>query len=92
MSEYIKREAAVEKCGWYNTVNGKSVCAVRKDELIAIPTADVVEVKRGHWVRHDNYLSGHYIDTHYECSVCNKLFHWISHYCPNCGARMDGDS
>lgn len=42
--EYIEREAAYEKCGWYNTVNGKSVCAVRKDELASIPAADVVEV------------------------------------------------
>ena len=44
MAEYIKREAAFKKCGWYNTVNGKSVCAVRKDELASIPAADVVEV------------------------------------------------
>ena len=44
--EYIERKAAYEKCGWYNTVNGKSVCAVRKDELAAIPAADVVPVVR----------------------------------------------
>lgn len=46
--EYIEREAAYEKCGWYNIVNGKSVCAVRKDELAAIPAADVVEVVHGY--------------------------------------------
>ena len=46
MAEYIEREAAYEKCGWYNTVNGKSVCAVRKDELAAIPAADVAPVVR----------------------------------------------
>lgn len=44
MDEYIPREAAYEKCGWYNTVNGKSVCAARKDELAAIPAADVAPV------------------------------------------------
>lgn len=44
--EYIEREAVMDKCGWYNTVNGKSVCAVRKDELASIPAADVVPVVR----------------------------------------------
>ena len=53
MAEYIEREAAYEKCGWYNMVNGKSVCAVRKDELAALPAADVAPVVRckdcEHW-------------------------------------------
>lgn len=50
MAEYIERSEALDKCGWYNTVNGKSICAVRKDELAAIPAADVVEVRHGRWV------------------------------------------
>lgn len=54
MAEYIEREAACEKCGWYNTVNGKSVCAVRKDELAAIPAADVVAVVRCRDCKHEN--------------------------------------
>lgn len=54
MAEYIEREAAYEKCGWYNTVNGKSVCAVRKDELAAIPAADVVAVVRCRDCKHEN--------------------------------------
>lgn len=54
MAEYIEREAAYEKCGWYNTANGKSVCAVRKDELAAIHAADVVEVVRCRDCKHEN--------------------------------------
>lgn len=46
MAEYIEREAALRLCGWYNTVNGKSICAARKDELASLPAADVVEVVR----------------------------------------------
>lgn len=54
MAEYIEREAAYEKCGWYNTVNGKSVCAVRKDELAAIPAADVVDAPQ--WISVEDRL------------------------------------
>lgn len=87
--EYIEREAAYEKCGWYNIVNGKSVCAVRKDELAAIPAADVVEVVHGRWVakptmyRHPNARN-------YYCSECRYEPTETKEFCPLCGARMDG--
>lgn len=96
MAEYIEREAAYEKCGWYNTVNGKSVYAVRKDELVAIPAADVEPVRHGRWRALTECANeGVY------CSVCHKKVYradyaWCnkknkvrSPYCPNCGARMD---
>lgn len=92
MAEYIEREAAYEKCGWYNTVNGKSVCAVRKDELAAIPAADVAPVVHGRWVRTE--------DGDWECTncreavvicVCGKDVTAKKTICPNCGARMDGE-
>lgn len=98
MAEYIERDAAYEKCGWYNTVNGKSVYAVRKDELAAIPAADVEPVRHGRW---DDY---HFVKTDcpkngfpsVKCSVCEIIFcdlinnhRFMYHYCPYCGARMD---
>ena len=85
MAEYIEREAAYEKCGWYNTVNGKSVYAVRKDELAAIPTADVELVRHGRWI----------VELFKEpvCSYCEKTLYIARfsphNYCPNCGAKMD---
>ena len=87
--EYIEREAAYAKCGGYNIVNGKSVCAVRKDELAAIPAADVVEVVHGRWVakptmyRHPNARN-------YYCSECRYEPTETKEFCPLCGARMDG--
>lgn len=51
-------------------------------------TADVVEVRHGHWVvcgTFDDFLT---------CSVCNSNkypFGYGFAYCPNCGARMDGE-
>ena len=85
MAEYIEREAAYEKCGWYNTVNGKSVYAVRKDELAAIPAADVAPVRHGRW------------NADGRCTVCGghapfyamSREYYKSDYCFECGARMD---
>ena len=86
MAEYIEREAAYEKCGWYNTVNGKSVCAVRKDELAVIPAADVAPVVHGRW-EHCGF------GKEVMCSVCRCELDdgWMYRHCPDCGARMDGE-
>lgn len=93
--EYVEREAVMDKCGWYNTVNGKSVCAVRKDELASIPAADVVPVVHGRW----EHLEVGCFDL-WRCSACGDewTFEYDPtdaetkvNYCPNCGARMDGE-
>lgn len=60
------------------------------------PTADVQEVKHGEWLKpsNDSVDSKQWI-----CSECKGLTetsyycgHCYYNYCPNCGARMDGDS
>lgn len=92
MAEYIEWEKAYEKCGWYNTVNGKSICAARKDELAAIPAADVAPVRHGRW-----YLTE---EGDLECSNCKNLTAicecgedrtYRKPFCPNCGAKMEVD-
>lgn len=52
------------------------------------------EQKIGHWVNTEpNYKSGFGNNAHY-CSVC-KGYYTTSpsemHYCPNCGAKMEGE-
>ena len=56
----------------------------------AQPTADVQEVRHGHWIECVDY------DGCYECSRCHDQ--WVfeispkalrANYCPNCGARME---
>ena len=55
------------------------------------PTVDTVEVVHGHW-----YKAPHHP---YRCSCCGEMAlldmygesHVRSNYCPNCGAKMDGD-
>ena len=60
------------------------------------PTVDAVEVVHGEWSTIEDDYCG-LVALH--CSVCNQEW-WFEddapikhyHYCPNCGAKMDGDS
>lgn len=59
------------------------------------PAADVVEVKHGRWKE----VEWQFGDVYYDCSVCGESFCLIEgtptdnlyNYCPNCGAKMDGE-
>ena len=81
MPEYIKREAAKRLFA-----DSHDYGLARK--LDAIPAADVVEVKQGKWIDRINCCQMHV----YDCSECDKTNITKSNYCPNCGARMDGDT
>lgn len=48
---------------------------------------DVQPVKHGYWTDLNNDAI-----FHYECSCCKEHTEWHEKYCPNCGARMDGES
>ena len=84
MSEYIERELFIEKVK--DIPMWGSVAAMFAD---AIPAADVVEVKHGRWVRCENFVD---IE---KCSLCGVGFvyprFYKYNYCPNCGAKMDGE-
>ena len=49
------------------------------------PTVDAVEVVHGHWIRTGMHLLP------YECSACGSKEEGRTNFCPNCGAKMDGD-
>lgn len=56
------------------------------------PTVDAVEVVHGEWEKQQGI---------YSCSICGKVCpydvqadiiqYWTCNYCPNCGAKMDGE-
>jgi hypothetical protein len=82
MAEYIEREAAIESLpvAWDSAINA----------LRNAPSADVAPVVHGRWEWDTEDI--------YRCSNCAEKSHvkevmgrpaWG--YCPNCGARMDGD-
>ncbi len=63
------------------------------DRIKAAPAADVVEVKHGEWL--SNAVSDEYVCS--ECDGiapvdCEKEDFYESNYCPNCGAKMDGQA
>ena len=52
------------------------------------PTVDAVEVVHGRWI--DVSLS--FTHPKEKCSVCGGIVYACGfNYCPNCGAKMDGD-
>ena len=61
--------------------------------VCAAPTVDAVEVVHGRWVKCKEW------DYDYKCSVCEGYagedvdgdHYKLTPYCPNCGAKMDGD-
>ena len=59
-------------------------------QIANAPTVDAVEVRHGYWIP-----AMHIGDCCYRCSECQFLRDAylldIGNYCPNCGARMDGD-
>ena len=98
MAEYIEREAVGKNAFRYLLPNGEeSPKVVFLDAIDKIPTADVAPVRRGEWYGEaDGYADGELVYDIWSCPICGKRFdEWDEkpdwNYCPNCGARMDGD-
>ena len=79
---------------WGNTFTAEGV-GEAIEKVKQAYTADVVEVRHGFWTAHP---------ASYECSICGNEFFvegyaedydavedYDLHYCPNCGAKMDGE-
>lgn len=86
VSEYIKKEDVenIMLSSWGESALWK---------LRYLPPADVVEVRHGKWtIRATSYRD----KFNYGCSVCHKRYLRGTgenfKYCPNCGAKMDGES
>ena len=78
----IQRVEALHKRGtvdlsYYNIV---------KEAVQMEPSVDAAPVMHGKW----NYIEMYEGHAMGECSNCLK-FRIVDNFCPNCGARMDGD-
>lgn len=87
MSRLIDADKAIE---WIDIEYPKLDRQDMKQMINAQPTADVVEVVHGEWIKAD------LMPRSAKCSECNC---WITRhtitenwfrYCPHCGAKMDG--
>ena len=101
MSDYIKREDALKKLCYSCSIHGNggkcSKCEAYK-EIQNLPSADVVERKKGKW----NFIG----DNMFECTSCGVAYTtqqlnalrnyetdpYAPSFCPNCGADMRGIS
>ena len=89
MSDLISRDAVIKILNdggvsgiWINLMDAIG-------EIERVPAAK--PVRHGHWIN-CGYVCGEY---YWECSVCGEG-EWRGstiglYYCPNCGAKMDGD-
>lgn len=92
MAEYILRDdaekALLERCKetGYGGLTPDDIRLVMRTPW-RIPAADVRPVARGKWITVMYHL--------YECSECGAAYQDVGYgfnFCPNCGARMDGES
>ena len=100
MSEYINKQDAlyatdVGRDNWTSPNNAEAwwACGEMKDAIRktieSLPAVDAEPVRHGRWIG-DEFGS--------RCGVCGLYAYrdkfdkpWESPYCPNCGAKMDGE-
>ena len=71
---------------------GETAVGEKCIDLSHIPTVDAVEVMHGRWIHDGQKLRGG-VDW-WHCSECGRPASGVDikfNYCPNCGAKMDGD-
>lgn len=102
MAEYIKREATIKaivdsRNRYYNSASNQYLVGrcdgldIAAGLLRVAPAADVAPVVHGRWEPHDRAFGDNFL----VCSKCqfvseDKATRRYYHYCPNCGAKMDG--
>ena len=102
MADCIERESAVKIAEKYGLTNGSvlgrhtGVADCIASEIASLPVADVAPVVHGRWV-HSRYEDCSEQFELVRCSQCNHEAYAMAfyvrggNYCPNCGAKMDGD-
>lgn len=104
MPEYISREAAIEAVKKERDYTGKFTfeeehawavgfhqgVSFALSDIATIPAADVRPVVRGTWKPHKTKTGKNW----WKCSACDYVSEHKAHhnYCPNCGARMEGET
>lgn len=90
MAEYISKEAVIN-------ITAETGAWETQNRVRELPAADVQPVKHGRWLPSDSCITTAYGTIHCQiCSECGADLMEDSDYdydfCPNCGARMDGDT
>ena len=82
MDEYIKKSYAVDAVldVYCDTPDIDLSCEKFEAAIFKIPLADVVPVRHGRWIKHDDGV--------FTCSECENAESNESHFCRYCGAKM----
>ena len=91
MTEYIERKALRDTLYDADAITMSGVKILNQ-----FPAADVAPVRHGRWEDSADEWFGTDV---YTCSKCRESYVLVEgtpkenlwHYCPNCGAKMDGD-
>ncbi|MEE0898964.1 MAG: hypothetical protein U0L88_15220 [Acutalibacteraceae bacterium] len=84
--EYIRKADAIKQCGF-----GMTSLHIANN-LRKMPSADVVPVVHGKWIDEDPAFAEYFANCSvcgYEIDVHNERGYF--NFCPNCGAKMDGE-
>lgn len=88
--EYIEREALIEELKRRDFLP-----VIVKHAIEAVPAADVAPVRYGRWLTWEEQFPAHIPSKKSGlgvfCSTCHKHADNMYDYCPNCGAKMDGE-
>ena len=92
VADLISRSAALEVINAVKGVtwsqSGKVLCGKMFSQIKDLPAVDAVPVVHGRWIFHDDDIMPWVSCS--ECGICTDSTNKTS-YCPNCGAKMDGE-
>jgi rubrerythrin len=97
MARLIDANELIENAQWFEEyIEGQEVAFkyIDLEDVENAATVDAVEVVHGRWIEKIDMVASYLAECEelfYECSVCNTPNFGESPYCPNCGAKMDGD-
>ena len=95
MSRYIDLDKILFFEG-IDAETGEEIMLATMNQIEELPTADVAEVRHGEWITICTAsLTGGLNWYMHSCSTCNYSYKTVVpkgyDYCPNCGAKMDGE-
>lgn len=95
MAEYVTKEQVIDWYRPYGHTDEPIPFETLVSDLRDMKAADVAPVRHGRWIDlGDDYWERGRTSTRYKCSECGRRAGQkqakLYHYCPNCGAKMDG--
>ncbi len=93
MAEYVTKEQVIDWYRPYGHTDEPIPFETLVSDLRDMKAADVAPVRHGRWLGWGKSGTPTY-ENYGTCSVCGEdaeIYTEHRNYCPNCGAKMDGD-